>query len=136
MAAAKWVLPTSVSVPVINSPASDSDMTEDYFFFFFAGTGLAAFTSAFATGFFLAPPFFPNTLSQFFQNSGVVPVRTIGPLIDVLSEVDTRAGKFASSPGDCRRAGRSVFGGNQAVPRCIRRLCHRLPEIVKHVNER
>jgi hypothetical protein len=55
--------------------------TKHYFFAF--GFALA--------GFFLGAAFFPlaaalgfavpKALSQFFQNSGVVPVRTIGPLI-------------------------------------------------------
>ena len=64
----------------------DPDGTTQPFFFladlaaflagaFFAGAG-------FFDGAFLAAPFLPpNTLSQFDQKAGVVPVRTIGPLI-------------------------------------------------------
>lgn len=66
------------------------------FFFFFGLPALAvafgAFFTVFFAGFFAAVFFFlvglsppalppPNAWSQFFQNSGVVPVRTIGPLI-------------------------------------------------------
>jgi hypothetical protein len=62
----------------------------DHFFLppaFFAATFVDAFLAAFGdlagAGFDpFAPDFLlPNTLSQFCQNFGVVPVRTIGPLI-------------------------------------------------------
>jgi hypothetical protein len=44
-------------------------------------TGLAVFFFFFVAGDF-APDFLPpKTLSQLLQNSGVVPVRTIGPLM-------------------------------------------------------
>jgi hypothetical protein len=67
---------------------------DDYFFFFAAF--LAAFFAPFfgaavldATAFLAAlglsdavsEDFFPKTVSQFFQNSGVVPVLTMGPLM-------------------------------------------------------
>jgi hypothetical protein len=51
----------------------------------------AAFLADFTAGFFAAflptvaadpPDFFPNTLSQFLENSGLGPERTIGPDID------------------------------------------------------
>lgn len=50
---------------------------------FFGALFLAAafFVAAFAGAFFLADFFPPKALSQFSQNCGVVPVRTIGPLI-------------------------------------------------------
>ncbi|HEY4310645.1 MAG TPA: hypothetical protein VGN12_14440 [Pirellulales bacterium] len=68
--------------------STDYDQRPSYFFFFsafltaFAGAlaladfaaGLAGFAGA------LAPFFLPlNTLSQFFENSGLGPERTIGP---------------------------------------------------------
>lgn len=59
------------------------DFLADLAFFF---ADFLAVVVALAAGFFFAAFFLsPNTLSQFFQNAGVVPVRTIGPPIAVFS---------------------------------------------------
>ena len=64
-------------------------------FFFLAVFFAAGFSSVFLAGFFAAALGFdstapsaawsPKMLPQFFQNFGVVPVRTIGPLMAPLS---------------------------------------------------
>jgi hypothetical protein len=62
--------------------AEDIAVTAGHFFlvFFLAALGLADLAPFFAAAFFgFVPAFFPNAKSQFCQNSGVVPVRTIGP---------------------------------------------------------
>ena len=53
---------------------------------FFPAVCGAGFDAVLEAAFFLLLVFvfFPNTLSQLFQNSGVAPVRTIGPLMILL----------------------------------------------------
>ena len=63
--------------------AFGADFGADFFAAFLEATAASFFAVAFvallpAVAVFLSP----NARSQFFQNSGVVPVRTIGPLID------------------------------------------------------
>jgi hypothetical protein len=90
-------MPGSFYLKRILSPAW-LQVFKDYDFFlpaFFAAFLGAAFLEAALAGFatlaaaFESPPFAadlsPNTLSQFFQNFGFVPVRTIGPLIELSS---------------------------------------------------